>query len=145
MPLGGIDLMRGYKGYGLSMLVDVFSSVLSGAASGIDVAHPGENRIGANVGHFFAAIKVAAFRPLIDFEAHMDYFIQMLKQSPKAAGQARIYIAGEKEFELAEQYNQEGVPVMEPVVQMLAEAGREIGVPWQLQPVGEKAEQEDRL
>ena len=33
MPLGGIDTMRGYKGYGLAMLVDIFCGVLSGAAT----------------------------------------------------------------------------------------------------------------
>lgn len=143
MPLGGVDIMRGYKGYGLSMMVDIFSGALSGAAVGGDVAHPGENRIGANVGHFFAAIKVDAFRPLIDFEAQMDYFIQMVKESPKAVGQERIFIAGEKEFELAERYEKEGVPVMDEVVKMLSEAGQEIGVPWQLQPVGEKVEQQE--
>ena len=29
LPLGGTDLMRGYKGYGLSLLVDILSGVLS--------------------------------------------------------------------------------------------------------------------
>jgi LDH2 family malate/lactate/ureidoglycolate dehydrogenase len=145
MPLGGIDTMRGYKGYGLSMMVDIFSGVLSGAAFGADVAHPGENKVGADVGHFFAAIKIDAFRPLIDFEASMDKLIQMLKESPKAVGQERIFIAGEKEFELAEQYEKHGVPVMDAVVKMLSEAGQEIGVPWELKPVGEKVEQEEQL
>lgn len=141
MPLGGIDIMRGYKGYGLSMLVDILSGVLSGAACGTDVANPVENQVGTNVGHFFAAIKVDAFRPLIDFEAQMDHFIKMVKESPKAVGQDRIYIAGEKEFELAERYRREGVPVMDAVVKMLSQAGQEIGLPWELQPVGEMEEQ----
>ena len=141
MPLGGVDLMRGYKGYGLSMLVDIFSGVLSGAACGAEVAHPSDNRVGANVGHFFAAINVDAFRPLIDFEAQMDGLIQMLKESPKAVGQDRIFIAGEKEFELTERYEREGVPVMDEVVKSLIQAGNEINVPWDLQPVGERVEQ----
>ncbi len=145
MPLGGPDILRGYKGYGLSMLVDIFSGVLSGAAVGKDVAHPGQDRVGADVGHFFAAVKVEAFRPLIDFEAQMDYLIRMLKESPKAVGQDRIYIAGEKEFELAEAHEKNGVPVMDEVIRMLSAAGQEIGVPWDLQPVGEKGEPVEEL
>ena len=145
LPLGGVDVMRGYKGYGLSMLVDIFSGVLSGAASGADVAHPSATKVGADVGHFFAAVKVDAFRPLVDFEAQMDHLIQMLKESPKAVGQERIYIAGEKEFEMAERYEKDGVPVMNEVVKMLQQAGQEIGVPWDLQQVGEKVEPDEAL
>jgi L-2-hydroxycarboxylate dehydrogenase (NAD+) len=137
MPLGGVDIMRGYKGYGLSMLVEIFSAVLSGAAFGTDVADPEKYKDVTNIGHFFAAIKIEAFRPLIDFEEKMDYFIHMLKESPKAAGQERIYIAGEKEFETAECYAREGIPVMIEVVNLLRQAGDEAGVPWKLQPVGE--------
>ena len=145
MPLGGVDIMRGYKGYGLSLLVDIFSGVLSGAAVGGDVGRPADPQAGANVGHFFAAVKIDAFRPLLDFEAQMDYLIQMLKTSPKAAGQERIYIHGEKEFEMSERYEQEGVPVMVEVVKMLQQAGEEIGVPWDLEPVHRRSEQEEEL
>lgn len=145
MPLGGSDIMRGYKGYGLSLLVDIFSGVLSGAAVGGDVARPKDPKAGANVGHFFAAIKIDAFRPLVDFEAQMDYLIRMLKESPKAAGQERIYIHGEKEFEMAERYAVEGVPVMSEVVKMLQQAGAEIGVPWDIEPFHYRSEAEEEL
>ena len=67
MPLGGIDLMRGYKGYGLAMMVDIFSGILSGAAYGAQVGKPGANRVGSNVGHFFAAVRIDAFRPVDEF------------------------------------------------------------------------------
>ncbi len=133
MPLGGIDLMRGYKGYGLSLLVDIFSGVLSGSAVGEDVARPGN--AGANVGHFFAAVSVEAFRPIVDFKAQMDYLIRMLKDSPKAVGQERIYIAGEKEFDNAERLEQEGIPLLKTVVAMLMQAGEEVGVPFSPAPL----------
>lgn len=140
MPLGGIDIMRGYKGYGLSMLVDIFSGVLSGAAVGSDVAHPSDESAGANVGHFFAAIRIDAFRPADEFKAQMDYLIRMLKDSPKAVGQERIYIAGEKEFEMAERNALEGVPLLNTVVKMLQQAGEEIGVRFSPQPIGTRSE-----
>jgi L-2-hydroxycarboxylate dehydrogenase (NAD+) len=136
MPLGGIDLMRGYKGYGLAMLVDIFSGVLSGASFGKDVGHPNEPR-GADVGHFFAAIKIEAFRPLIEFKSDMDEIIRMMKEAPKAAGQERIYIHGEKEFERAERFEREGVPLLAEVVKGLVEGGEKAGVPWDLKAVGE--------
>ena len=135
MPLGGTDIMRGYKGYGLGLLVDIFSGVLSGASTGAAVGHPNEN-IPADVGHYFAAISVDAFRPVIDFKAHMDRLIGELKDAPKAVGQERIYIHGEKEFELAERYRKEGVPLMVEVVESLKATGNEVGLPFDLQSLG---------
>jgi len=136
MPLGGTDLMRGYKGYGLAMLVDIFSGVLSGAAFGNNVGHPGQTK-GANVGHFFAAVKIEAFRPITEFKTDLDALIHQMKDAPKATGQERIFIPGEKEFELTERYEKEGVPVIEEVVKSLKEAGHNIGVEFDLNPVGE--------
>lgn len=136
MALGGPDYMRGYKGYSLALLVDFLSGVLSGAAFGIDVGHPSEQK-GANVGHFFAAVRIDAFRPMEEFRRDADRLIRMMKNVPRAAGQDRIYIAGEKEFERAERYAGEGVPLMEEVVRGLVEAGRECGVEFDLEPVRE--------
>ena len=135
MPLGGTDIMRGYKGYGLGLLVDIFSGVLSGASTGSEVGHPNEN-VPADVGHYFAAISVDAFRPVIDFKAHMDRLIGELKDAPKAVGQERIYIHGEKEFELSERYLKDGVPLMVEVVESLKATGKEVGLPFDLQSLG---------
>ena len=128
--------MRGYKGYGLSLLVDLLSGVLSGAAFGTAVGAPSNERQ-ADVGHFFAAIKVENFRPVDAFKADMDQMIRTLKTTEKIPGQERIYIHGEKEFELADRYQQEGVPLMKEVVQSLREAGETTGVPFDLDPLGE--------
>lgn len=135
MPLGGTDVLRGYKGYGLALLVDIFAGVLSGAATGPGVGKTGENKL-ADVGHFFAAIRIDAFREVEEFKAHMDRMIQDLKDAPKAVGQERIYIHGEKEFELAEKYTRDGVPLMEEVVDALAAAGKSVGMPFDLEPLG---------
>jgi L-2-hydroxycarboxylate dehydrogenase (NAD+) len=136
MPLGGIDVMRGYKGYGLAMLVDIFSGVLSGAATASHVGQPGKN-LPADVGHFFQVVRIDSIRPIAEFKEHMDSFIQELKDAPKAAGQERIYIPGEKEFELAEKNAQAGVPLMTEVVDMLKKDGAEINVPFDLETVGQ--------
>jgi L-2-hydroxycarboxylate dehydrogenase (NAD+) len=142
MPLGGIDIMRGYKGYGLGLLVDIFSGVLSGAGFGASVGAPASQGKFANVGHFFMAVNIAAFRPVEGFKQDMDALISELKNSPKAAGQERIYIHGEKEFERAERTIIEGVPLLIPVVQSLKDAGSQIGVDFDLSVLGEIEEDE---
>jgi len=136
MPLGGTDLMRGYKGYGLALLVDIFSGVLAGAGFGNTVGKVGQAN-GSKVGHFFAAVKIEAFRPIAEFKADLDALIQQMKDAPKAAGQERIYVHGEKEFELAERHEREGVPLIGEVVKSLQQAGQDVGVEFDLVPVGE--------
>jgi LDH2 family malate/lactate/ureidoglycolate dehydrogenase len=129
MPLGGIEEMRGYKGYGLSLAVDVFSAVLSGACFASQII-PWQNvrTEAANLGHFFSAWKVDAFMPQPEFKARMDELIQLMRQAPKAEGQERIYIPGEKEYEIAEQRQREGIPVHPEVAETLAKIGAELGV-----------------
>ena len=135
MPLGGPELMRGYKGYGLSFMVDIFSGILSGAAFGPHVARPKSADDTANVGHFFAAINISFFRDISEFKADMDEMIRILKSAPKAENQDRIFIHGEKEIENSEKYLKNGIPLMETVVDSLKEAGNEVGVPFDLTPL----------
>ena len=139
MALGGTDIMRGYKGYGLSLLVDIFSGVLSGASTGKHVGHSGEN-MPADVGHFFAAIRIDAFRPVEEFKQDMDALLDELKNAPKAIGHDRIYIHGEKEFEMFERCEREGIPMMAEVVAALKKTGEQVGLPFDLTPVGEVQE-----
>jgi LDH2 family malate/lactate/ureidoglycolate dehydrogenase len=135
MPLGGSDLMRGYKGYGLSLAVDLLSGVLSGAAFADAVGRPSDSNPGSNVGHFFAAIQIEALRDLTGFKDDMDHMIQLLKEAPKALGQERIFIHGEKEFAREQRCLAEGVPLMETVVASLKEAGNTVGVPFDPEPI----------
>jgi LDH2 family malate/lactate/ureidoglycolate dehydrogenase len=135
MPLGGTDLLRGYKGYGLALLVDIFSGVLAGSAFGTDVAQPSNNQP-SGVGHFFAAIRIDAFRSPEEFSQDMDKLIRMMKDSPKAVGQERIYIQGEKEFEMAERRQSEGIPLLETVVDSLKASGQTVGLPFNLEVLG---------
>ncbi|HNT54075.1 MAG TPA: Ldh family oxidoreductase [Anaerolineaceae bacterium] len=134
MPLGGVDLMRGYKGYGLALLVDLFCGVLAGAGFGSMVGRADRP---ANVGHCFAAVRLDAFRPAAEFLSDMDVLIDELKNAPKELGQERIFIHGEKEFERAELARTHGVPLMETTVTALRAAGQETGVPFDLPPLGE--------
>jgi LDH2 family malate/lactate/ureidoglycolate dehydrogenase len=134
MPLGGIDIMRGYKGYGLAIMVEILCAALSGASHLTDVGFPHEPKV-CDVSHFFMAININAFRPVIDFKKQIDDIVTMLKQSPKAAGHDRIYVAGEKEFEIAEHNRKHGIPVIKPVVDELVKNGKRLGIPFELKQI----------
>ncbi len=136
LPLGGEgELFSGYKGYGLALWVDVFCAVLSGAAYATMVypKSPDGKLLPANLGHFFGVWSVDAFRPVREFKMAMDDLQHMLKNTPKAEGQDRIYIHGEKEYEKAELYTREGIPLNPRVAADLKAIAQETGVDYDLE------------
>lgn len=134
LPLGSTDTLRSYKGYGLALLVDILCGALSDASTVTDVGFPHEPKE-SNAGHFFMAIKVDAFRPAVDFKKHLDYMIELLKDSPKAADQDKIYIAGEKEYLAAEENKVRGVPILDKVVEEPKINGADIGASFEIEPI----------
>jgi LDH2 family malate/lactate/ureidoglycolate dehydrogenase len=136
LPLGGAgEEMSGHKGYGLGLWVDIFCAVLSGAAySNLTYPKTAEGKpLPSNIGHFFGAWRVEAFRPVEAFKASMDDLQQRLKETPKADDAERIYIHGEKEYEEAERRSREGIPLNPKVAADLRAIGAEVGVPYEVE------------
>jgi L-2-hydroxycarboxylate dehydrogenase (NAD+) len=136
LPLGGAgEELSGHKGYGMSLLVDVLSGVLSGADYGpwVKTAKKDGTKGFINVGHFFGAIKVENFLPLRKFKATMDEMLEGLRESTKAKGEKRVYIHGEKEFEKYDEYKKRGVPLQEKVVAALKNLSQEMSIPYNIE------------
>jgi L-2-hydroxycarboxylate dehydrogenase (NAD+) len=135
LPLGGArEEDGGHKGYGLALLVDILCGVLPGAGYATTIYPKDEagRPLPANVGHFFGAIRVDAFRPLDEFKATMDDIIRRLKDSAKAEGAERVYVHGEKEFEGEERRRREGIPLHPKTVAMMQQIAQELGVAYDL-------------
>lgn len=125
-PLGGPgEESAGYKGYGLAAVVEILSGGL-GVASMLTEIY-GRKDSPPDVSHFLMAIDPAAFGKLDEFKSRMDSFIRMLKDAPKAEGEERIWIAGEKEWE-AEERNKDEIDLDEPTLNKIREIGADLGV-----------------
>lgn len=135
LPLGGTEEMRGYKGYGLALLVEILAGVLAGAAVGQQVDADPHNRV-SHIGHAFAALRIDAFRSLAGFQVDLQKLIEQLQQAPKAVGQVRIRIPGERAAEATRLALDEGVPVYAAVVETLQTEGEAAGIPFDLPPLG---------
>ncbi len=114
LPLGGAgELLGGHKGYGLATMVEILSAALSGGPFMKDLL--GFNEDGSRrphmLGHFFLAIDVEHFVPLPTFKKIVGDMIRTLHQARKAPGAARVYVAGEKEYEKEQEIRRLGVPV----------------------------------
>ena len=126
LPLGGSRDSGSHKGYGLAIVVEILCGVLTGTLTALNADQDPR-------GHFFGAIRIDAFRPLAEFKQDMDRLIQELKSTPPIAGQDRVYVAGEIEFETAEERSERGIPLLPSVLKGLREVGEQLGVPYDLE------------
>jgi len=123
LPLGGSRDNGSHKGYGLAVLVEILCGVLTGTVTALNADQDPR-------GHFFGAIRVDAFRPVAEFKKDMDRLIRELKSTPPIEGQRRVYVAGEIEFETAEERAERGIPLLPSVLKGLREVSEQLGLPY---------------
>ncbi|MDX9770264.1 MAG: Ldh family oxidoreductase [Tenuifilaceae bacterium] len=130
---GGVDL-GGHKGYCMTALVDIFSSVLSGANFGPfvppQVAYLPllEQSVGKGLGHFFGAIRIDAFRPAVEFKKSMDTWIHTFRTSKSADFANPVQIPGDNERKTETAYLKDGVPVISKIFDELCEIADALNV-----------------
>lgn len=125
---GLIQPFGGYKGYGLSLLIDVLTGVLSGGGFSTHVRTLyKEIETPAQIAHTCAALNVEAFMPLDDFRRRMDEIIQLMRSCPTAPGTDRIFVPGEIECETERRRRAEGIPLNAELLRELKALGDDLG------------------
>jgi len=133
LPLGGFGIDNGgHKGYGLGLLSDIFCGVLSGGKFGNDLPLPSSGPTPGSISHWFSAFRIDGFRDVADFKRDMDTELRAFKDSTKAPGAERIYVAGEIEYEKTLYHKANGVPVHVKVWSGLEKLSGELGIPFDL-------------
>ena len=131
--LAGILLaIGGYKGYGITLIVDLLTGVLTNSNYGPRVKTIDQDAEPAGVAHSFMAIDLSAFTDVAAFKARMDAYIDEIKNSRKARGSDVIYLPGEMEHQKMQARLKNGIPLQAKVAEELRTIGREFGVPCDL-------------
>jgi LDH2 family malate/lactate/ureidoglycolate dehydrogenase len=126
---GLIQPFGGYKGYGLSLFLDILTGVLSGGGFSTRVKTLyKEIEVPSEVAHTCAALRIDAFMPLAEFGARMDAIIQLMHGCATAPGVERIFVPGEIEHETEQRRRAEGIPINAELQQELQALGAELGV-----------------
>jgi len=102
LPVGGTE---GYKGYGLSVMVEILCGLLTGLGFGVEPS--GRH----NDGCFMAVFNVAAFRPLAQFKKDIGELAAYLKATKPAEGSSGVYYPGEIEHLREKDRRENGVEV----------------------------------
>ncbi len=130
MPIGGEGgKASGYKGYGLSTLMEILSSSLQQGVSLKETAGIEENgKTYLKVGHFFLAMNIENFIPLNQFKNNTGRIMRALRKSKKAPGKNQIFTAGEKEYISELKRLKKGIPINKSIQNDIKFIQKELGL-----------------
>ena len=128
LPFGGA------KGYGVALMVEILSGVISGAGISHQVGSMFQNfESNGHNGHFFMALNVAHFMPLETYYDRLETLIDLIRQSGED-GDAHVSIPGEGRWAAHERASREGICLDERIAQVLEKLANahHVQIPWHL-------------
>ena len=125
-PVGGEgETNSGHKGYGLSLLVELFCGILSGGRTSNEV------RVVPNVDkvcHFFMAVDYSIFGDKEQMEKRFSQYLEDIRNSALADGQTRIYTHGDKAYDHMARVAEEGVKVNDKTYDEIVKICQDLGI-----------------
>jgi LDH2 family malate/lactate/ureidoglycolate dehydrogenase len=127
---GGVVLPIGeHKGSGLSLFMDIFGGVISGANFGGDVGDQYKAfERPQDVGHFFLAMKPDLFISEQDYRARIDTLIERMHAAPLAEGFHEVLVPGEPEDRFEAARRRRGIPYAAGEVAALQDEAKRAGI-----------------
>lgn len=116
-----------HKGYGLAVIVDILSAVLSGACFGSNIGAV-EALEPEGTGFFMLLIDPAKFMPMSEFKERVDSYISMMKNSRRADGVDEIFMPGEIEYRLFKKNRANGIELSGALESDLRALAAELGL-----------------
>ncbi|WP_420993136.1 Ldh family oxidoreductase [Cupriavidus sp. 30B13] len=127
---GFVVPVGGPKGYALTLIVGLLSTMLSGAFFGRDVGDLYEKTTTAqNSGHLFGVLPVDAFDDVDAYMQRMQKAMDDVTGARRATGVERIYLPGEREYLSLGARRRDGIPLGTSLLRELQELGARYDVP----------------
>jgi len=117
-----------YKGYGLSMVIEILCSLLTGMPYGREICRmydaPIENK--RMLGHFFMAINIESFEEKDDFKKRLKKLMDEVRTEPSKKGK-EIMVPGDPEKKQYKIRIKKGIPVDNVTLQKFYEIAKITG------------------
>jgi len=124
LPVGG------YKGYGLSLMVEILCSLLTGMPFGSHINRmydaPIEEK--RNLGHFFIAIRVDAFEDIDTFKKRIKALASELRAEPRLDPGISVQLAGDPEKRISDERAKKGIPLRDVDLVFFEQASVDYGI-----------------
>jgi LDH2 family malate/lactate/ureidoglycolate dehydrogenase len=122
LPLGGTREQVSHKGYGLALMAEILSTLLSGAVPSMLDPSSGSKT-------HFAAYKIDAFTDVEQYYSTIDGMLEALRTAPPAPGHDRVLYPGLSEHEEVLERRAHGIPLHQEVIEWFGSVTRELGLP----------------
>lgn len=122
LPLGGTREQGSHKGYGLALMAEILSTLLSGAVPSMLDPSSGSKT-------HFAAYKIDAFTDVEQYYRTIDGMLEALRTAPPAPGHDRVLYPGLSEHEEILERRAHGIPLHKEVIEWFGSVTRELGLP----------------
>ncbi|TQM13385.1 Ldh family oxidoreductase [Pseudonocardia kunmingensis] len=120
--------MAGPKGSGLAMMIDVLAGVLTGARFGAHMPRMYADPEPQRLGHFFAAVDIAAMTPMEEFLDRMHMREHETRDSAPAEGFTEVLMPGDVENRRASHRASAGIRLSPAIHEELLTTARRYGV-----------------
>ena len=124
LPFGGTRERGGHKGYGIAVIVDIMSGILSGNRAGYFAND--------RYSQFVMAFNIDAFMDVDRFKGDMDEWMETLANTPPSPGRDRVYYAGLWEAEEEQRRRANGIPYHREVIDWFNSISGELDLGFQL-------------
>lgn len=126
---GSLVPIAEHKGFGLSLMMDILSGVLSGANFGKDVSGLANYEKITGNGNAIIAINIEKLMPQEIFFDRLESLLLMITGAKKAPGTDRIYLPGERGQEVQEQNRKSGISINSKLHEELQEIALSLDAP----------------
>lgn len=120
-----------YKGYGLSLITDILTGVLSGSLFGTDVFQDDSN---FDVSHALIAVDIEGFMDRGTFNERLECLIDQVMAAPPIDPGRPVQLPGEAEQRRAAERRRTGIPLHQDLFEALEQLAGTIHVPFLLEP-----------
>jgi LDH2 family malate/lactate/ureidoglycolate dehydrogenase len=130
-PLGGEESTAGYKGYGLSMIVELLTGILAGAAFGPNIIGLFSTAGKSDLAQFYMAIDPGAIDDREAFVARLERLIDQITHAPLIPdAPGPVLYPGQPESERARQQKREGIVIDQEHYNSLSSLAQRFRIPF---------------
>ena len=122
--------VSGYKGYGLSMMVEILCSMFTGMPYGPHIPKMFEAPMDRKryLGHFVSATRIDCFQDKNVFKARLSAMMREIRSEPRFDKNVPIQVAGDPEKKTARERKAKGIPVNKGLMKVFEGIRKEYSV-----------------
>lgn len=130
LKVGSLLPIGGYKGFGLSMMVEILCALLASAPYGPKVSRMFDTSLSEKrqLGHFFMAIRINAFEDPAIFKRRLKNMMDELRQEPARDSRNPVLVPGDPEKKHYAERSRAGIPAPSTLLKELELVGKNYGI-----------------